>query len=75
MYLKTVIPSAIIGAVIGVALGFTVASLSGTASFGFMLWAGLKIAGAGHGGDALAWTIGGALVGAAAAFLRRPNSN
>ena len=75
MSLKTIIPSATIGAVIGIAIGFTVASLSGTASFGFMLWAGLRIAGAGHGGDALAWTIGGAVVGTAAAFLWRPNSN
>jgi hypothetical protein len=75
LILKTIIPLAIIGAVLGIAIGFAVASLSGTASFGFMLWAGLRIAEAGHGGDALAWTIGGAVVGTAAAFLWRPNSN
>jgi gas vesicle protein len=74
---KTIIPAAIIGAVIGVAAGYTVASLSKFATFGFMIWAGLdsQYANFSHAGDALAWTIGGAIVGAAGAFLLRPNSN
>jgi len=72
--LKTIIPAAIIGAVVGLAIGYTVFSLaSGIGSF--VVWAGLDSMYIDHAEDALAWAIGGAIVGAAAAFLWRQNSN
>ncbi|MBB4264286.1 hypothetical protein [Bradyrhizobium sp. CIR3A] len=74
---QTIIPTAIIGAVVGVAIGYAVASLSRSGTYGFMIWAGLdsEYAHLGNRGDALAWAIGGAVVGAAAGFLWRQNSN
>jgi hypothetical protein len=73
---RTVIPAAIIGAVIGLAIGYTVASLQRGGVSSFMIWVGFGDPRyVDHAGDALAWAIGGAIVGAAAAFLWRPNSN
>jgi hypothetical protein len=47
-------------------------------AFSFMIWAELDSkysADLGRADDAMAWVIGGAIVGAAAAFMWRPNSN
>jgi hypothetical protein len=75
---RTLIPATIIGAVISLAIGYTVASMKVGGAFSFMIWAGLDSkysADLGRADDAMAWVIGGAIVGAAAAFMWRPNSN
>jgi hypothetical protein len=72
---KTAIPAGIIGAVIGLAVGFTVASLRPYGASSFVQWLGLEPNLIGHPSDALAWAAGGILVALASTFLWRPNSN
>lgn len=70
--LRTAIPASMIGAVVGLAIGYTVASFAGSAG-SFLVWAGFDQKYVDHADDAVAWAIGGAIVAISAAFLRRQN--
>lgn len=76
MILKTIIPAAIIGTVLSIAVGYSVASLSRSGAISFAIWSGIEYYKyTSKVGDVLAWAIGGALVGAAVGFLWSQNSN
>jgi hypothetical protein len=68
---RMVIPVGMIGAVIGVAVGYAVASLTRLGTVSFAQWAGLNSEYHGSPGDALAWAIGGVVIGAAVGSLWR----
>jgi hypothetical protein len=70
MYLRRLVASAVIGAVLGLAIGYVAYKATG-GLFDFSGW--ITQFGFGRPLDALLWALGGAIVGAAAAYLRNLN--
>ena len=67
---RLLIPASLIGAVLGLAIGFAVEKTSGPGhSRTFASWISW------NGPDVCAWAVGGIIIGGAAAFMWRSNSS
>jgi hypothetical protein len=73
MKMPIFIASGVIGAVLGLATGFVTYKATAGWTVDFVRWATNESWG--HPLDALCWTIGGIIVGIAAAYIRSLNSN
>jgi hypothetical protein len=71
---RRLFPAMIIGAVLGVAFGYTVHKLSKDGVGDFLIWINHKYLMSGNY-DVYFWATGGAIVAATAAFMWPKNSN